>query len=112
MSRQSNVANIYGIVTDTMIMSGLVVLKASMNGFWIRCKGETAMDINVPLGLPEGFTCVLFNENPGVTIFINQSAPGVQIHSVGGLHSCIEQYGEVGIFSYAPNRFKLTGNLA
>ena len=111
MSRQANDANIYGIVTDKMTKVGNFTLKGSMNGFWIRCQANGAdIDVDLPKGLAEGFTCVLFNDS---AFAINLNVPaGVTLRSVGGFTKVSAQYGEMGIFSFAPNTFKLSGNLA
>jgi hypothetical protein len=111
MPLQGNYAPIYGMVTDVMTKKESFTLSTTMNGFWIRCQAVTGkINVTIPVGLPDNFTCVLFHE--GTLIVEIVPASGVTANSVGGFKQVTAQFGEAGIFCYAPNTFKLTGNLA
>ena len=76
----------------------------------ITCSSGSATTVTIPVGLGEGFNCLIIQIGAG-TVTID-AASGVTLNNADSFDAISAQYGGATLYSYAPNVFYLGGQLA
>jgi len=86
-------------------------LTVADNGKALFLSNGSPITVNVPAGLPLGFTATIVQVNAGQVTIQPAGGSGVTINSDGGKNKIASQHSSATLICYANNTFNLAGNL-
>ena len=98
---------------DYIVASSLTTYNIGVadNGKAHFLSNASPITVNVPAGLPLGFTATFVQVNVGQVTIQPAGGSGVTINSDGGKNKIASQHSSATLICYANNTFNLAGNL-